>query len=119
MARPFEADVPVPIGFWFVESASEDQATALGRLYLRHVYEGAAPRPAVRAFYREHMPLARWSMVSSGHVHGEYTLRFEKNDESCTVLIREGQRRGATTRVQVIIARQQSGTAARAAGSES
>ena len=109
MARPFESDIPVPVSFCFVESASEDRSTGTSRLYLRHLYAGDADKLNVRNFYREQMPLARWVKVSDGSVKGEYTLRFEKGNESCTVLIRDYKGVGKTTAVQVIISQEQRG----------
>jgi len=109
-ARPYEPDVPVPGGFELVDSASEDRSTGVTRLYLRHVYEGRADKYAVRNFYREQMPLARWSMVSDGNVKGDINMRFEKGAESCTVLIADGPGRfSATARIQVIVAREDRG----------
>lgn len=109
LARPFEPDIPVPVGFRFVEASSEDRSTGTARLYLRHVYEGAAAKVAVRSFYREHMPLSRWVNVSDGNVKGEYTLRYEKGTESCTVLIRDREGWRGGSEVQVIISQEQRG----------
>ena len=103
MSRSFESDVPVPIGFRFVETGSEDASTGAQRLYLRHRYVGSANKINVRNFYREQMPLARWVKQSDGHVNGEYTLRFDKGRETCSVSIRDNHRRRGETEVQVII----------------
>ncbi len=111
MHQPFESDIPVPRGFCFVESASEDRSTGTSRLYLRHLYAGNAHKLNVRNFYREQMPLARWVEVSAGSVKGEYMLRFEKGNESCTVLIRDRSGVSSGTEVQVIISQEQRGAA--------
>jgi hypothetical protein len=103
-SRPYEADIPVPEGFRFAEQVSEDLTAGGSRSYLRHVYEGSAAKVAVRQFYREHMPLARWVATSDGNVEGEYTMRFEKQHETCTVLIRDRRGIAPGTRVQVIVA---------------
>ena len=58
-SRPYEPDVPIPVGFRLVDEASEDRSTGVSRLYLRHLYHGKADKHAVRGFYREQMPLAR------------------------------------------------------------
>lgn len=108
-ARPFESDIPVPVGFWLVEPASEDASTGTRRLYLRHTYEGRDQKIAVRAFYREQMPLCRWVKVSDGNVKGEYTLRYEKGGESCTVQIRDSEGLSGGSRVQVIVSQEQRG----------
>jgi hypothetical protein len=105
-SRPFEGDVPVPIGFEFVEHASEDASSGSRRLYLRHTYAGDADKISVRDFYREQMPLARWVKLTDGHVKGEYTLNYQKGAEACTVRIRDG-RSARSVEVEVIITRQQ------------
>lgn len=109
-ARPFEPDVPVPIGFKLIDKASEDRSTGTSRLYVRHLYAGRADKYAIRHFYREQMPLARWSMVSDGNVKGDIDMRFEKGGESCTVSITGGEGLLSTkTQIQVIIAREERG----------
>lgn len=109
-ARPFESDIPVPAGFALVDSASEDRSTGMGRLYLRHEYRGQADKQAIRNFYREQMPLARWSEMSDGNVKGEIDMRFQKNSESC--IIRISEKRGlfsTKAMIQVIVAREERG----------
>ena len=116
-ARPFEPDVPVPIGFKLVDKSSEDRSTGMGRLYLRHLYQGRADKYSIRNFYREQMPLARWSKISDGNVKGNIDMRFEKGSESCTVTIFET--RGlfaAEARIQVIVAREEPGQSPPVAG---
>lgn len=84
--HPYESDVPLPVGFRLVESASEDWSSGEIR-YLRHRYCGRADKIAVRRFYREQMAVARWTAISDGQVHGRYTLRFERKRESCTLIL--------------------------------
>ncbi|MHC4064321.1 MAG: hypothetical protein ACYSUI_07450 [Planctomycetota bacterium] len=111
--RPYERDIPIPIGFKLVDPASEDRSTGVARLYLRHLYTGKADKYAVRNFYREQMPLARWTMVSDGNVRGVCTLRFEKASESCTVEIRDaGKGLGKRTEVQILASQEQRGSGA-------
>lgn len=108
--RPFEADLPVPAGFSMVESASEDRSTGISRLYLRHLYEGKADKHSVRNFYREQMPLARWIKVSDGNVKGNFSLRFEKGSESCTIEITDNNSAfKKLAQIQIIIAREERG----------
>jgi hypothetical protein len=104
--RPIEPDVPIPQGFRLIERAGEDRFTGTQRLYLRHMYCGNAGKRAVRGFYREHMPLSRWTLVSDGDIKGHLQLRFEKGAESCTIAImdRSGLRSG--TCIQVVIVRE-------------
>ena len=83
-----EPDIPLPIGFRLVDRASEDHRSAgFRRLYLRHEYAGKADKHAIRSFYREQMPLARWRLLSDANVKGDFSMRFEKGTESCTIQI--------------------------------
>lgn len=109
-ARPYESDIPLPAGFRIVDEASEDRSTGVSRLYLRHVYRGQADKHAVRNFYREQMPLARWVKASDGNVGGRITMRFEKGHESCTIEIRDvdGGLRDVTE-IQVLVSQEQRG----------
>ncbi len=86
--RPLEPDIPLPVGFRLVDRASEDHRSAgFQRLYLRHEYVGKANKYAIRSFYREQMPLARWRLLSDANVKGDFSMRFEKGTESCTIQI--------------------------------
>jgi hypothetical protein len=109
--RVYEGDIPFPVGFRFLEKVSEDRSTGTARLYLRHSYDGHAPAYVVRNFYREQMPLAGWAMVSDGNVKGDYTLRFEKASEACTVHIHEKAGLSTVTEVEVVISQEQKGKA--------
>ncbi len=111
-ARPYELDVPVPIGFALIDQASEDRSTGTSRLYLRHLYRGQADKYAIRNFYREQMPLARWSKMSDGNVKGNIDMRFEKGSESCTISITEAKTfLRPTAEIQIIVAREEKGKA--------
>lgn len=85
--RPFESDIPVPTGFRIIEAASEDYRQGGRRLFLRHRYVGAAPKITVRTFYRDQMPLARWTPLRDFTLRGRYTMQFQKLDEFCTLVI--------------------------------
>lgn len=84
--RPYEPDLPVPVGFRLVDRSSEDWSGGATR-YLRHRYGGRADKYAVRRFYQEQMPLVRWTKISDGNVDGRITMRFRRGAESCTVTI--------------------------------
>ncbi len=110
-SRPYEPDVPIPVGFKLVDEASEDRSTGVARLYMRHLYRGRADKHAVRGFYRDQMPLARWVRVSDGNVQGKITMRFEKGNESCTIGIQESDGRFSTwAEVQVLVSQEQRGS---------
>lgn len=103
-ARPFEPDIPVPAGFRLADRSSEDWSSGVTR-YLRHLYRGRADKYVVRRFFREQMPLVRWTAISDSNVHGRVTMRFERGNEVCTVTIesdRVGLSRGVA--VEVVIA---------------
>ena len=85
-SRPLVTDIPVPEGFRLAEQSSEDWASGSIR-YIRHRYTGRADKHAVRRFYREQMPLVRWTAISDANLHGRYTMRFERGTEHCTVFI--------------------------------
>ena len=97
--HPFEVDVPLPAGLELVDQSSEDWSGGSIR-YLRHRYRGRADKHAVRRFYREQMPLVRWTAVGDGCVSGRITMRFEKGRESCTLTI-EDEVVGLSRRVAV------------------
>ena len=94
-ARPYEADIPLPEGFRLVDRSSEDWAAGRRIRYLRHRYRGRADKYTVRRFYREQMPLVRWTAISDGNVNGRITMRFERAAESCTVTIEDETRRAS------------------------
>ncbi|HUU84441.1 MAG TPA: hypothetical protein VM243_13150 [Phycisphaerae bacterium] len=109
-SRPYEPDIPIPAGFRLMDIASEDRSTGVSRLYLRHLYTGKADKYAVRNFYREQMPLVRWTLVSAGTVRGVYSLRFEKGNESCDIEIRDAEQGlQRHVQVQVLVSQQQRG----------
>lgn len=103
-AHPYEPGIPVPVGFRLVDQASEDFSSGPVR-YVRHRYLGRADKYAVREFYRKQMPLVRWTAISDSNVNGRITMRFQRQDESCTVTI-EDETSGFARRVavQVMIA---------------
>jgi hypothetical protein len=80
-------DVPVPTGFKPVEDRSSDQSSGSIR-NVWHEYRGRSDRAALRNFYREQMASYRWVLVSDQNIKGEVTLRYEKGDEECVVMIR-------------------------------
>jgi len=90
-ASPYDPGIPVPVGFRLVNESSEDWSSGSTR-YLRHRYRGRADKWAVRTFYREQMPLVRWTPISDGNVQGRITMRFQREQETCTIIIEAGRR---------------------------
>lgn len=83
---PYERDIPLPRGFKLAERSSEDWFSGSIR-YVRHRYVGRADKYSVRKFYREQMPLVRWTTLTDSQLHGRYSLRFQRGSESCTIEI--------------------------------
>ncbi|MCH8148398.1 MAG: hypothetical protein IH987_10450 [Planctomycetes bacterium] len=101
--RPYEADIPLPVGFRLVDQSSEDWISGSVR-YLRHHYVGRASRTAVRRFYSEQMPLVRWIAENNGTVRGTVTLRFFRGSEVCTVIVTGGSPdRSGRVNIEVLI----------------
>lgn len=103
-AHPYEPGIPLPAGFRLADQGSEDWSSGPVR-YVRHRYIGRADKYAVRKFYREQMPLVRWTATSDNNVNGRIMMRFRRQNESCTVTI-EDDTSGFARRVavQVMIA---------------
>jgi hypothetical protein len=85
-ARPYILDAPEPAGFELIDKLSEDHATP-GWRYVRYTFKGRADRQAVLSYYREQLPLNKWTYLSRQSLAGEYKLLFEKPNEQCTVTI--------------------------------
>ena len=85
-ARPPIADLPVPLGFELDEKVSRSFA-ASGSRYVDHVYKGRCDKYAIARFYKRHMPICRWALVTDMFVQGSIQLEFEKEGERCRIAI--------------------------------
>ncbi len=74
-----------------------------GRRLARHEYRGNADPYAVRNFYREQMPLMGWDRVSDQNFKGVIVIRFEKDQEACTVEIRPAGKLNWKTIINVLV----------------
>jgi len=88
-ARPPILDLPVPIGFRLDETRSRNFAAA-GARYVDHLYRGSGDKFAVARFYKRHMPISRWVLVTDMFVQGDIMLDFEKESERCRIIISQG-----------------------------
>ena len=88
-SRPPIPDVPVPVGFRLDQRKSRNFAAA-GTRYVDHRYRGGENKYAVARFYKSHMPISRWSLVTDMFVQGNILLDFEKETERCRVTIDDG-----------------------------
>jgi len=84
---PYLEGVPVPERFELVVDMVMDREAG-GQRMAKHTYRGRADVHAVRNFYREQMPLMGWDRVSDQNFQGNITIRFEKQNEVCTVEIK-------------------------------
>ena len=87
--KPNIPDVPVPAGFSLDEGRSRNYDTGVAR-FVDHVYRGSKDKWDVARFYREKMPVSRWTYVTDVFAQGTYTLEFEKGSERCVVNVRNG-----------------------------
>lgn len=97
-SRPPIPDLPIPIGFDLDEGRSRDFAAA-GARYVDHVYKGGDDKFSVARFFKRHMPVSRWTLVTSLFVQGDVMLDFEKETERCRIVITKA--RFGSTRVSV------------------
>ena len=94
---PYLEGVAVPGNFKLVDRNTEDYESG-GRRWARHEYVGSADKETLRGFYKEQMPLLGWNRVTDHNVQGRITMRFEKPNEVCDIVITSG---GMFNRVRV------------------
>ncbi|MDY6913764.1 MAG: hypothetical protein SVT52_04835 [Planctomycetota bacterium] len=88
-SRPPIFDLPLPIGFRLDEKKSRNFSAA-GARYVDHVYKGGSDKFTVGRFYKRHMPIHRWVLVTDMFVQGDIMLDFEKEIERCRVIVTKG-----------------------------
>lgn len=98
---PYLEGVAVPANFKLVDRNTEDYESG-GRRWARHEYVGSADKELLRGFYKEQMPLLGWSRVTDHNVEGRITMRFEKPNEVCDIVITSGGMLNRS-RVQAIV----------------
>ena len=94
---PYLEGVAVPANFKLIDRNTEDYESG-GRRWARHEYVGSADKEMLRGFYKEQMPLLGWNRVTDHNVQGTITMRFEKPNEVCDIVITSG---GMFKRVKV------------------
>lgn len=99
---PYFGDIPVPAGYSRSDERSMDLVSGPVRL-VRHLYQGKATPLALRDFYSEQMPVGGWREVSRQFEEGLFTMRFEKETESCEVKFRRRGGFGARTEITLIV----------------
>lgn len=98
---PYLQGVPVPSGFKIAERLTDAYESGDVR-FARQEYVGNAERHSVREFYREQMPVLGWKEISAHEVKGRISMRFENDDEECTLTIEPSGWFNRTT-IQVVI----------------
>ena len=89
MDRPPVPDVPIPRSFKLDVGRSRNYDTGVAR-FVDHLYKGRKDKWDVFRFYRDQMPVSRWTYVNNAFVQGRHTLEFDKGSERCVVTIRKG-----------------------------
>jgi hypothetical protein len=95
MRRPPIDDLPVPIGFYLDDERSRNTTVAGARL-IDHLYKGRADKFAVGRFYKQQMPISRWTLVRDRFAQGEVLQDYEKDTERCQISITDGGLFGST-----------------------
>lgn len=89
------SDIPVPSGFKIKPEESYTFQTDTFRDGLLK-YTGSANPQVVVNFYKEQMPQYNWQLVNLIE-YGRSLLNFEKQDQSCTIIVEGGVTRTAIT----------------------
>jgi hypothetical protein len=101
-ARPPIPDVPMPVGFRYIEDRSYSWAGPGVRTII-HVYHGPKDKFAVARFFWKQMPLAGWQKMDESDGWSVKTMRFAKDTETCHITLQDGPMFVKTeVRVQVV-----------------
>ncbi|NLW87256.1 MAG: hypothetical protein GXY38_10330 [Planctomycetes bacterium] len=87
-ASPPIQDVPIPVGFRYVDGESYD-ASSRGVRTISHTYSGRADKFETKQFFRNQMPQSGWGVTSDISFKGVLTLMFAKGSETCRVMIQD------------------------------
>ena len=85
---PILQDFPRPQGFKLDENRSMARASGQFRI-ARCEYRGSSSAIATKRFYEQYMPSARFKLTEWGLEDGVYSMRFESENESCNIRLRE------------------------------
>jgi hypothetical protein len=86
-SQEFVTDVPMPKGFKLDDDRSTDMTSGRNRS-VWHEYKGRANLVSIRNFFRDQMPLSRWTLLSDQNAKGDYTIIFEKDGETCIIFFK-------------------------------
>ena len=100
-AKPPIADVPMPMGFTFEEARSRHNVSPGGIKFIDHVYTGPAEKFAVARFFRKQMPLSGWQARPEVLAQGIMTLEFEKEADTCRVVLTDAGMFKDHTEIQI------------------
>ena len=79
----------MPVGFSLDEGRSRHFAAG-GARYVDHLYKGNADKFAVARFYKRHMPISRWVLMTDMFAQSGIMLVFEKETQRCQVSASDG-----------------------------
>ncbi len=85
-ARTPIPDVPMPVKFKYRDNKSRS-FTVPGIRFVDHVYTGPSEKFAVARFFRKQMPLSGWARKSETQAQGIVTQEFDKEGETCRVIL--------------------------------
>lgn len=81
------SDIPRPVGFELVPERSVARESGQFRV-AQCEYVGSTHPDAVARFYVEYMPRAQFTLRQKRFDNGQYSLRFESDQEECNVRVR-------------------------------
>ncbi len=100
-ASPAIADVPMPEGFEYDESASRHQVAGGLRL-IDHTYTGRKDKYDVLRFYRKQMAANQWTLMRETMLRGDIVMDYDKGNERCSITINKDNWL-SPTRVRVVL----------------
>ena len=96
-------DIPLPQDFTLIEG-SFCHGTENFR-YGEFLLQGQLSVNDLVFYYKKHMPARNWSQVNSMDRSANASMRFEKDDEYCTILCKEGQK---STELKIVVEQRKS-----------
>jgi hypothetical protein len=88
-ASPPIPDVPVPMGFSYVENRSSSSAVP-GVRAVTHTYHGSKDKFAAARFFRKQMQMSGWQLATETDGWAVKTMDFTKENEACRITLQDG-----------------------------
>ena len=96
-------DIPLPQDFEMIEGSFCHGSETFR--YGEFLLQGRLSVNDLIFYYKKHMPARNWTEVSSEDRSVNARLRFEKEDEFCTILCKEGQK---MTEIKILVEQKKS-----------